>query len=480
MSNSAHSSERFIRLGLLALAIYVYGFWLTGGQFDFLGRPGGRLDLTFNSMLEHMLHGRFDVDASIVGPEGFLRDGRVFAYWGPFFAFIRLPLLLIPGGAWADVTCLSCFFAVCIAACVKLQTLRLAYLHSPPSALRDQLYWILLLVILFAGPQIEFLTPSIYQEVCLWAGAMAATFVYLALRGLLSGRFTTATLCAMAALAGIALLSRVSTGIGLSVALCALLSVTALRERSPRRLLLPLLILGALAATAGLVNTLRWGNPLVFANYRYYLYNNDFPDRWPRTVSYGLFNLQRVPFGIVYYFFPIWVLQGDDGHLLLEATQRRLLDSTELPPASFLLTDPLLLLLMAYALWSLIRADRVVQPDRLQSAAVAAGLAVPCLLMLSAISMCFRYRVEFYPLIEFGAFLGFVLLCRRPPAAAQRRRAWVVVPAAGAVIGSNLTLVLYKISWLGPPIRYLRSGVGVFYRLEFERHYPRLAEWLFH
>ncbi|WP_205665031.1 hypothetical protein, partial [Acetobacter cibinongensis] len=44
--------------------------------------------LTFNSMMDHMLHGRFDVDPYCVQKEGFLRNGRVYAYWGIFPAFL--------------------------------------------------------------------------------------------------------------------------------------------------------------------------------------------------------------------------------------------------------------------------------------------------------------------------------------------------------------------------------------------------------
>jgi hypothetical protein len=35
------------------------------------------LNRTFNSMLDHLVHWRFDVDPNIVGREGFLRNGHV-------------------------------------------------------------------------------------------------------------------------------------------------------------------------------------------------------------------------------------------------------------------------------------------------------------------------------------------------------------------------------------------------------------------
>ena len=492
--------ERFVTASLLAIAFVSYAFWLTNGHFDFW-RPGKDLELTFNSMLDHLLRGAFDVDPSTVGLEGFYRDERVIAYWGIFLAVIRWPLTFIPGGLDIDVTNLSCFVAVCIAAYVKLRTLHLAFASSPPSATRDILYWTMALSILFAGPQIQFLRPSLYQEVCFWAGALAAIFVYLAVRGIIRGRFATSSLCAMALVAGLALHCRVSTGVGLYAALGLLLLTMLVRgpgqgsgeEQSPNgataflgrvlssQLLLPMLVLVGFAVLAGLVNYYRWGDPLVFADYRFYIMNQYYPDRLPRTAAYGLFNLSRVPFGIVYYFVPIWILHSDNGHLLFEEHQQRLIDATELPPSSFFLTDPLLMLLLLYAVGRLIGAWRNAGIDRLYILAIGTGLAVPCLLMLSAISMNFRYRIDFYPLIEFGAFMGFLLLCRLPSAASlpQRVRTLAMASVVLGVLGSHMILILYKLSDWGPPIEYLRHGMVTYYLHRFLKHFPSLAPSIF-
>jgi hypothetical protein len=93
--------------------------------------------------------------------------------------------------------------------------LRLVRQASPPSPLRETVYWALALAILFAGAQIEFLRSSLYEEVRLWAGALAAIFVYLAVRGILADVFTRSALSGMAAIAGLALLTRGSVAIGL-------------------------------------------------------------------------------------------------------------------------------------------------------------------------------------------------------------------------------------------------------------------------
>ena len=92
------SNERAVSASLLVIAMLAYAAVLTNGFA--LWRPSGanELNLTFNSMLEHLLRGQYDVDPNIVGTEGYLRDGRVYAYWGVFCALLRLPLTLVPGG----------------------------------------------------------------------------------------------------------------------------------------------------------------------------------------------------------------------------------------------------------------------------------------------------------------------------------------------------------------------------------------------
>jgi hypothetical protein len=461
------SRGRFISASLLVLAIFSYAFWLTDDHFD-LWRPGKGLDLTFNSMLEHLLRGEFDVDPSIVGDEGFYRDGRVFAYWGIFCAVIRWPLTLFPGGLALDVTRFSCFVAVCIAAYAKWRTLHLALHSRPTSAAPGVLYWALALSILFAGPQITFLRPTVYQEVCLWAGALAAIFVYCATRGMIHGRFTSLSLCAMALVAGLALLTRVFMGVGLYAALGLLVLVMLVREPSqeddPQRaasratpflarlvssqFMPPILILLSFAVLTGLVNYQRWGHPLVFQDYRLYIMYERHPDQLLRTEAYGVFNLSRISFGLIYYFCPIWVLLRSDGHLLFEEHQQRLIHATELPPSSLFLTDPLLLLLLLYAGWSLLSVRRSAGMNRLHALAIGTGLATAGLPILSAMYMSHRYRIEFYPLVEFGALLGFFLVGRLPLAATSLRRVGALAIAAATlgVFGSHVIMSLYGVS----------------------------------
>lgn len=445
-------SSRIGRPLLLALAAIV-GSYLIG----LAPRELHPLSLTFNSMLDHLLHGRFDVDPAIVGREGFTVNGRVYAYWGIWPALLRLPMAVFPGWRLLDFTIGSCLVAVAAMASVKLWTLRLIQAEVP--GLPAWLGKAMAVVVLLSGAQICFLRFSLYQEVCLWAALWGALFVAAAISAQLRG-LGRRELLVMALTAGLAMLTRVSLGIGLIAAFGGVMLVETLRARRDvqawaARAMLPVLLLALGLAITALVNYGRWGSPLTFADYHHYNYNAWYPDRLVRMAEQGLFNVRRIPFGLVYYFAPVWVLHGPDGQLLFEATRQKWIDAAELPPSSFLLTDPLLLLLGGCALFA-----RRPQRLRARDAAIALGLAVPPLLMLCAVSMNFRYRLDFYPFFEFLAFCGLIAIGRGARGPGPRASALL---AGVSVIASLLVLAGYLVCQFGPAQFLIADGIDVYY-----------------
>jgi len=113
-------TERRLQAGVIALVFVYYGIVLFNAG---IAAHDGPINLTFNSMLANLCHGRFDVDPAIIGNEGFLRNGHVYAYWGIFCALLRIPLLLT-NRLDLDVTTLSCLIAVCLCCTAKLQAPR--------------------------------------------------------------------------------------------------------------------------------------------------------------------------------------------------------------------------------------------------------------------------------------------------------------------------------------------------------------------
>jgi hypothetical protein len=486
----AHFAGRreWISVSLLVAAVLSYAFWLSNRSFQLVSWSASGVDpnsLLFNSMLAHMVHGRFDVDPATIGVEGFVRHGRVYADWGIFPALVRVPLLLFPGGLRLDVTCLSTLLAVTTAATVKFNTLRLVF-RDVASSSTAVLYWALLLAVLFGGAQIEFLKASVYQEACLWAGALGACFVFLGVRGLLEGQFSIRSLCSMAAIAGFAL-SRATIGVGLYLATVFLLvaihrkptstATGPVRMRalhivrdlcSSRSFVLPATVLSLFALLTGFVNYERWGDPLQFADYhRYFFYNAAYPERLARLTQYGVFNPARIPFGVIYYFLPIWVIQRADGQQLFQEHVTRLFDSMELPPSSFLLTDALLFGLLAFSFWAL-ASRRKLPINRRAAVAVVAGLTAPCVLILSFDVLAFRYRIDFYPFIEFSAFLGTALLLQSSLLGRKVVRWGLLIAAAMSIFASYAELRLYRASDFGSALGF-KPGILYYYSHALDR-----------
>ena len=412
------------------------------------------LGQAFNSMAEHLAAGRFDVDPDAIDFEAFIVDDRTVSYFGVFCALLRLPLLPFPGLAHLDITRLSCLAAVSMGAWFQVRAVLLVRGSVPAGPRRDWLTAALLVCILLGGQQIQFLRPSIYQEVVNWAGALAMGFVTLALRGLLTDRgFDWRTLTGMATFAGLALLDRVSIGVGLYAALGGLL---LLQWRRPVRAVVPGLLLLGFAAAVGVVNYGRWGNPLEFADFTVYSLSQDVaPDRLGRLSAYGAFNWRRIGITLSYYFLPIWGLVRPDGQLLFAEAQVAMIDAIELPAGSFFVSDPLLVGLAA-AFFITPSSPTMTSGARWPARALLAGLAIPPALMLCAISMAHRYRMEFYPFLVLAALLGFHALCRPgAPRFGRAARAAIVAAVVVSVVVSHGMAALYVVSPWGPAEQYI-------------------------
>jgi hypothetical protein len=201
-----------------------------------------------------------------------------------------------------------------------------------------------------------------------------------------------------------------------------------------------------LTALTGVVNAGRWGDPFTFADFsRFDLSQDAYPDRLGRLAAYGTFNPARIWLGLSYYFLPIWIWVRADGHVLFAEAQATLMDSMELPPGSFFLTDPFLLGLAVAGVFAV--RDRV-------RAALLLGLCIAPLLMLCAISMAHRYRLEFYPVLFLAALFGVEAAARRPDAT-RRFRIAVVASVMIGVVASHAMAVLDAHSPWGPGEFYL-------------------------
>jgi hypothetical protein len=455
---------------LVPAGIYYAMLITLGFPSFFTAHPHG---LTFNSMLLHLLNGTFDVDPQTIGDEGIVRNGMSYTYFGIVPALLRLPFLAFANFSGTDYTRLSCTVAALVMAAFNLASMLTVWRSAGRPAERSDLPVLLGATLVFAGPQVQFLRAIIFQEVLLWSAALASAFVFLVVSGCFSERgFTAKRLAGLAAIAGACLLTRVSTALGLYLALGLLMLVLAWRGwRSGRNLtaiVAPLLPAGAILclfiALAGIINYGRWGNPLLFTDPQHYLWwlAHD-QERLARYQRYGLFSLARLGFGLSYYFLPVWAIPTADGSLLMAAYQHATVDSVELPPSSFFISDPLLVGLTGFALVQLVKSRQLI--DRGVALPVLAGLLVPIALILTYGGMSFRYRLEFYPLFDFCAFLGFGVLLTRPAPPPLR---WFAVAAWGGLATAHLIGLLYMLTPLGNADGLLHGmNIVQFYLAEF-------------
>jgi len=492
-ARGADGKERQLQLALLALMLAVYGA-LLGASWWF--QQTDTIRLTFNSMLEHLLHGQFDVDPRIIGDDGFLRNGRVYAYWGIWCALLRLPLKLV-GRMDVDITYWSSMAAVCLAGIAKVRAVLLVRRRALDNATARWAIGLMLAYFVLAGGATAYLKVEVWTEVMLWAYAFAAVFVYFAMKGIVNREFDSRSLFWMGLSAGLALLTRVSTGAGLALGLLLLLLSFALkpdasegagqltaigrvgRALRQRRMWVPLGMVAASLAVSGAVNYFRWGNPATFVNYDLYINR----DAWPNFVSslsgYGAFNVRRIPFGLIYYFAPVWVLHGSSGQLLFDDTRSRLFGDIELPPASFLLTDMVafsFMILLVAAMRK--RGGAGVERAHLWAAVVATGLLAPCVLMVSLAWLTYRYRIDFCPEIDFLALLGLYVTVTDEAILKKfaRFRKGFNSALAISVLASVLGLTLHIVSDEGAePEEILSQGVVHYYQVTLRDYRDRVV-----
>ena len=211
-------------------AALLYFALLTHGAFHLF--PFTWYGLTFNSMLIHLLHGQFDVDPDTISTEGFLVDGKTYAYFGIFPALFRGLFAPFVDLKTTNLTIVSCVTATVIMVAAQFWGTLAIFRRFAAESRERNLLWPLLAIGFLAGPQIAFLRPSIYQEVVLWSLAQAYVFVAITDRRWFSWAALRAgrTLgFALAVLAGLALLTRAPAGVGLYAAMGALFAALLLK-----------------------------------------------------------------------------------------------------------------------------------------------------------------------------------------------------------------------------------------------------------
>src|SRR6476659_8600736 len=140
---------------------------MTGGRDIFVKEVLGG---AYDSQAEHFLRGDVDVDVDAIGHEAMIVNGKVRMYFGPFPAFLRIPLnFLYPAGhgKWSRI---SGFCAGVIALFAFAGLVQTALRSSPltPRA-RDWIGNACMVGFAFGSPLLLLLgNLSIYDEATIW------------------------------------------------------------------------------------------------------------------------------------------------------------------------------------------------------------------------------------------------------------------------------------------------------------------------
>ncbi len=295
LRRSSDAVPRFLPL-LFLLSAFLWFYTTTGGRQVFVKEVLGG---AFDSQAEHFLRGNVDVDVDAIAHESMIVNGKVRMYFGPFPAFLRIPLNFVYPAGHGKWSRISGFGAGIIALFAFAGLIRTA-LRSSPLSLRGRTWLGYACTVGFAlgSPLLLLLgNLSIYDEAIIWGLAWSLAALYFALLSRQSeGAALTRTLLGFSLCAAGALLSRATFGIPF-ILIAPLLALRLARERRIANLIALLLPLGAAFAFYVWLSYARFGS-LTGVNYDYYIN----PVHTEFAHKYGVFASSRIPYSFGDYF----------------------------------------------------------------------------------------------------------------------------------------------------------------------------------
>ncbi|HUC11663.1 MAG TPA: hypothetical protein VL985_14735 [Stellaceae bacterium] len=460
---------------LVAIVAIYYLFLLSNGTFRLFATE--MLDKVYDNMLVHLLHGRFDINPKIIDFEAFTKNGKTYTYFGMFPALLRLFAMPFANIATIDLARISCLTAD--VTFVALQLAMVLTVHNSLSlANRRPLFLgVMLAATALSGPQLYILgTAAIYHESILWSAAMAAAFNLLVVRAAFRQQgFSHRDLISMAILAGLAINTRPTIGVALYLGTLLLVARQAWRHAAGRRppffgtggvtairsmvcdrsVLLPVMILGMLAAGAGIINFERWGNPFTFADFRYYGFVQNNPNFARAFDNYGEFSLARIWIGLLYYATGLPYMAKDIPRFAGFLASR--VAGIEAPPFPPLLTNPLTIVLAAIGVYQIVSKPQLPpEATAILRLALLANLSA-VLLVLAAMFMTMRFRFDFAPFMTLAAVIGYrsiSISAMRFGEAGKRRMDIVALGLCGfGILGSHYILLVHKVWSFAVPMK---------------------------
>lgn len=235
-SGRSHLSDRarFNRACLVggAVAMAAFAWMVTGGTFDFLGRY--QFSDFYDVQARALLHGHWDMPASVLSIEGIRIGARTYMYYGPVPALLRIPVLLLTHRLDGRLTSISLLvaFALALFFVTRLSWKIRVLVRGTEVVGRSEAAWAGAYVAVAGMGSVLFFLASrvvIYHEAELW-GATLALGAFDSLVGFLV-RPSRGGLAWAGVLATMAILTRGSVGAGPVLAIGLVLAVHLVRWR---------------------------------------------------------------------------------------------------------------------------------------------------------------------------------------------------------------------------------------------------------
>jgi hypothetical protein len=280
----------------VVMSVLVWIIATSGGNHVFVKEWLGE---AYDSQADHFLRGDVGVDVRAISSEAMIVHGKVRMYFGPFPAFLRIPLNLVypeGRGKWSR---LSGFLAGTIALLAFSGLITSALLKSSLSLpARTSLGNALVFGFVLGSPILFLLgNVSIYNEGTVWGLAWSLAALYFAFRsqGEECRRLTLSLLGFSLCSAG-ALLSRVTFGIPFII-IAPLLALQIWHKDRLANFLALFVPLAAGLLFYVLLNYAKFGS-FTGATYDYYIdpVHREFAHR------HGIFNMNRIPYSFADYF----------------------------------------------------------------------------------------------------------------------------------------------------------------------------------
>lgn len=418
----------------VVLGVLLWIFTMTGGRDVFVNEM---LSEAYDSHAEHLLRGDPGVDPDASRHESLIVNGKVRMYFGPFPAFVRIPLNLIyPSGrgCWSRLSglCAGIIALVAFGGLIRM-ALRSSHLTS---RWQNALGNAALVGFALGSPLLLLLgNLSIYDEAIVWGLAWGLVALYFALRCReAEGVALTWSLLAFSFTAGAALLSRVTFGAPFVLIAPAL--ALRLFQKSPIRNLAALFLpLGAALLFYLFLTYAKFG---AFSGMPLRYSVN--PDQREFAKKYGLFRIERVPYSFADYFLLRYPKFEREPPFL--KAERQTYDHPTLYVMPFTETYSSLLWCSSWiVLGAVIGVAMLLRPGGSDAVerTIAAMLFLQVIGILSFMGLCQRYAAELFPFLVF-AFLFFL---RQGKIAFRLRYVLIALVAISVVINSLGTM-----SWL--------------------------------